>query len=87
MISNEGDDYDIAERDIAEEEDQQMLDAELDDLDDFLLMDQERTKKSKSPTLLDYLKESIKTYNELLDNKKFKSEGERSKIQKIIKTL
>lgn len=39
MVSNEGDDYDIAERDIAMEEDQQILAAELDDLDDFLLMD------------------------------------------------
>ena len=40
MITTDGDEYELTEWNLAQEEDQQLLNAELDNLDDFLLMDQ-----------------------------------------------
>ncbi|CDW80261.1 UNKNOWN [Stylonychia lemnae] len=81
FIIKDSGEYEIIDKDEQEEQDL----AEIEGLDDFLLMDQEN--QIKSPTLMDQLKDTIKTYQTLIDSKKFKSETEKTKIQKILKTL
>ena len=61
---------------------EEIKEAEMEGLDNFLLENQD-----EDPTLLDQLQETIKSYQTLIDEQRYKSDQERDKILNLIKTL
>lgn len=78
LAFNPEDLYELQENDVHEE----IKEAEMEGLDNFLLENQD-----EDPTLLDQLQETIKSYQTLIDEQRYKSDQERDKILNLIKTL
>lgn len=79
LVFPKEDEYELQKRDERED----LQEAELVGLDDFLLMNQDE----EDPTLLEQLEDTIKSYQALIDERKFKNEAERDKILNLLRTL
>ncbi|TNV85673.1 hypothetical protein FGO68_gene10543 [Halteria grandinella] len=80
LCSNPEDSYEFQELD----KNEQIKEAELEGLDDFLLQNQDQ---DEDPSLLNQLQETIRSYQTLIEEHKYKSEAEKVKILNLIETL
>ena len=80
LVYTKGDEYELQDRDVHEH----IKEAELQGLDDFLLQNQDQIG---DPSLLAQLQETIKSYQSIIDERRFKNEAERDKILNLLRTL
>ena len=80
LVYTKGDEYELQDRDVHEH----IKEAELQGLDDFLLDNQDQ---QDDPSLLAELQETIKSYQSIIDERRFKNEPERDKILNLLRTL